>query len=58
MMSHGKPHVLSVRRSTNFELHPKFDACMIAALRQVKWSAMLGGGTAQVSFSARTRDNP
>jgi hypothetical protein len=51
-------NVTSVRRTTSADPHPRFDACMIAALRQVKWPAMPGGGTAQVGFSARTRDNP
>jgi len=50
--------VTSVRRTTDYQLHPKFDACMIPALRQVRWAATPGGGTTQVSFTARTRDNP
>ena len=50
-------NVKSVGRTTNFELHPKFDACMIGALRQVKWAATKAGGSPQVSFTSRTRDN-
>ena len=51
-------NVKSVGRTTNFELHPKFDACMVGALRQVKWPATKAGGSPQVSFNSRTRDNP
>jgi eukaryotic-like serine/threonine-protein kinase len=51
-------NVKSVGRTTSFELHPKFDACMIGALRQVKWPASKAGGSPQVSFTSRTRDNP
>ena len=51
-------NVKSVRRTTDFEPHPKFDACMIGALRQVKWAATKAGGSPHISFTARTRDNP
>ena len=50
-------NVKSVGRTTNFELHPKFDACMIGALRQVKWPASKAGGSPQIGFSSRTRNN-
>jgi serine/threonine-protein kinase len=51
-------NVKGVGRTTSFEPHPKFDACMISALRSVKWPASKAGGSPHVSFSARTRDNP
>ena len=51
-------NVKSVGRTTSFEPHPKFDACMIGALRQVKWPASKAGGSPHVNFTARTRDNP
>ncbi len=51
-------NVKSVGRTTNFELHPKFDACMVGALRQVKWPVSKAGGSPQISFNSRTRDNP
>ncbi len=51
-------NVKSVRRTTDFEPHPKFDVCMTGALRQVKWPATKAGGSPHVSFTARTRDNP
>jgi hypothetical protein len=51
-------NVKSVGRTTSFDPHPKFDACMIGTLRQVKWPASKAGGSPHVSFSARTRDNP
>ena len=50
--------VKGVRRTTDFDPHPKFDACMIGALRQVKWAPTKAGGSPHVSFTARTRDNP
>jgi hypothetical protein len=51
-------NVLGVRRTTDFQPHPKFDACMIGALRPVRFAASAAGGSMRVSFSARTRDNP
>jgi len=51
-------NVLSVRRTTDFQPHPKLDACLIAAFRQVRFAATPTGGPMQLSFSARTRDNP
>jgi hypothetical protein len=51
-------NVKSVGRTTSADLHPKFDRCMIGALRQVKWPATKAGGSPQVNFSSRTRDNP
>lgn len=51
-------NVKSVGRTTSFEPHPKFDACMVGALRQVKWPASKTGGSPHVNFTARTRDNP
>jgi serine/threonine protein kinase len=51
-------NVKSVGRTTSFEPHPKFDACMVGALRQVKWPASKAGGSPHVNFTARTRDNP
>lgn len=51
-------NVASVRRTTDFAPHPKFDACMTSALRQVKFAATPTGGPMQLGFSARTRDNP
>ena len=51
-------NVKSVGRTTSFDPHPKFDACMIGALRQVKWPASKAGGSPHVNFTARTRDNP
>jgi serine/threonine protein kinase len=41
-----------------FEREAKFDACMVGALRQVKWPASKAGGSPRVNFTARTRDNP
>ena len=51
-------NVKSVGRASSFEPHAKFDACMVGALRQVKWPASKAGGSPRVSFTARTRDNP
>ena len=51
-------NVKSVGRTTSSDPHPKFDACMIGALRQVKWPVSKAGGSPQVSFTSRTRDNP
>ena len=51
-------NVKSVGRTTSFEPHAKFDACMVGALRQVKWPASKAGGSPHVNFTARTRDNP
>jgi len=51
-------NVKSVGRTTSSDPHPKFDACMICALRQVTWPVSKAGGSPQVSFTSRTRDNP
>jgi hypothetical protein len=51
-------NVKSVGRTTSFEPHAKLDACMVGALRQVKWPASKAGGSPHVSFTSRTRDNP
>jgi hypothetical protein len=51
-------NVKSVGRTTAFDPHPKFDACMVGVLRQVKWAASKAGGAPHVNFTARTRDNP
>ena len=51
-------NVKSVGRTTDFQAHPKFDPCMIGALRQVKWPVTPAGGSPQVAFTSRTRDNP
>ncbi len=51
-------NVTSARRATSHDPHPKLDACVIAALRQMKVQALPGGGTFQIGFSSRTRDNP
>lgn len=51
-------NVKSVGRTTSFEPHAKLDVCMISALRSVKWPATPAGGSPQVSFTSRTRDNP
>ena len=48
----------AVGATTSFEPHSKFDACMVGALRQVKWPASKTGGAPHVNFTARTRDNP
>ncbi|MDF2694982.1 MAG: serine/threonine protein kinase [Labilithrix sp.] len=50
--------VTSARRSTDFEPHAKLDACVIPILKTMKWEALPGGGTPQISLTARTRDNP
>ncbi|MBS2018278.1 MAG: protein kinase [Deltaproteobacteria bacterium] len=38
--------------------HPKFDTCMLAALRGVRFQALPKGGQIQIGFGARTKDNP
>jgi len=50
--------VVDVRRTTDFQPHPKFDVCMIAALRRVKLAPTPAGGSIRISFDARTKDNP
>jgi len=54
----GAGNVTSVKRSTEFDPHPKLDTCVIAALRSSKWPALAGGGSPQVCLAARTKDNP
>jgi len=44
--------VLSVGRTTTVDPHPKFDTCMISALRQVKFATTPAGGRMQLVFSA------
>jgi hypothetical protein len=51
-------NVKSVGRATSADPHPKFDGCIIGALRQVKWPATKAGGSPQISLQSRTRDNP
>jgi hypothetical protein len=51
-------NVKSVGRTTSFDPHPKFDACIIPVLRTVKWPASASGGSPSVSFTSRTADNP
>jgi hypothetical protein len=51
-------NVKSVGRTTSANPHPRFDACMIGALRQIKWAATPRGGSPSVSFTSRTRANP
>jgi serine/threonine protein kinase len=53
-----KGNVTSARRTTEYDPHPRLDGCVIAALRLTKWEAIPGGGSPQISLSARTRDNP
>jgi hypothetical protein len=48
-------NVRSVQRTTSFEPHPKLDACVIGALRQVRWPATKAGGSPHVSLRSRAR---
>lgn len=47
--------VKSAGRLDSSDPHPKFNSCMAAALRQVKWPASKTGGSPNVFFMARTR---
>ncbi len=51
-------NVKNAHRKTNYELHPKFDACIMQALRLVKLEALPGGGEIDITLGARTKDNP
>jgi serine/threonine-protein kinase len=48
-------NVRSVQRTTSFDPHPKLDACVIGALRQVKWPTTKAGGSPHVSLRSRVR---
>jgi serine/threonine-protein kinase len=51
-------NVLSVRRTTSVDPHPKLDLCVTFAFRASKWQAIPGGGNPRVDLTARNRDNP
>jgi hypothetical protein len=48
-------NVRSVQRTTSADPLPKLDACVIGALRQVKWPTTKAGGSPHVSLRSRAR---
>jgi hypothetical protein len=49
-------NVRSVQRTSSADPpHPRFDACVIGALRQVKWSTTKAGGSPHVGLRSRVR---